>query len=126
MARHDKSVPGVGSFRAPLNAAFTGAAAPLGVGLNSSGRVVAGAGATGIIGVVCSPVDMAAGDPIDVYDIAEFVEFGGAAGTIYTADTTTGVIGTTAASATKTKIGFTVEADRLIVRVNADRGFDAT
>lgn len=126
MARHDKSVPGVGSLRAPLNAAFTGAAAPLGVGLNSSGRVVAGAGNTGIIGVVCSPVDMAAGDIIDIYDIAELVEFGGAAGTVYTANTTTGVISNAAASATQTKVGYAVEGDRLIVRVNADRGFDAT
>lgn len=126
MARIDKYQPVAGGFRAPLNAAFTGAAAPLGVGLNSSGRVVAGAGATGIIGVVCSPVDKAAGDPIDVMTAGELIEFGGAAGTVYTADTTSGAIGTTAASATKTKVGFTVEADRLIVRVQADRGFDAT
>ena len=76
--------------------------------------------------MVCSPVDKAAGDPIDVMTSGELVEFGGAAGTVYTADTTSGAIGTTAASATKTKVGFTVEADRLIVRVQADRGFDAT
>lgn len=126
MARIDKYDPISGGFRAPLNAAYTGAAAPIGVGLNSSGRVVAGAGVTGIIGVICCPYDKAAGDTVDVMTAGELAEFGGAAGTIYTADTTTGAIGTTAASATKTKVGFTVEADRLIVRVAADRGFDAT
>lgn len=126
MARIDKYDPVSGGFRAPLNAAFTGAAAPLGVGINSSGRVVAGAGQTGIIGVVCSPRDHAAGEWIDVMTDGELVEFGGAAGTAYTANTTTGVVSNGAASATQTKVGFTVEADRLIVRVNADRGFDAT
>lgn len=126
MARIDKYNPVSGGFRAPLNAAYTGAAAPLAVGLNSSGRVVAGAGQTGIVGVVCSPRDHAAGEPIDVMTHGELVEFAGAAGTIYTANTTTGVISNGAASATQTKVGFTVEADRLVVRVNADRGFDAT
>lgn len=125
MARIDKVVPGVGSFRAPLNAAFTGAVAPLGVGINTSGRVVAGAGDTGIIGIVVSPADMAAGEPIDVLRFAELVEFGGAAGTVYTANTTTGVITTGAASATQKVVGHTVEADRLIVGVQGPE-FDAT
>lgn len=125
MARIDKYDPYAGGFRAPLNAAFTGAAAPLGVGLNSSGRVVAGAGQTGIIGVVCSPADLAAADPIDVMTSGELVEFGGAAGTLYTANTTTGVISNSAASATQIVVGFTVEADRLIVRITPEQ-HDAT
>lgn len=116
MARIDKYQPVAGGFRAPLNAAYTGAAAPLGVGLNSSGRVVAGAGQTGIIAVICSPYDKAAGDIIDCMTNGELVEFGGAAGTVYTANTTTGVISSGAASATQVAIGFTAEADRLIVR----------
>lgn len=116
MARIDKYQPVAGGFRAPLNAALTGAAAPKAVGLNSSGRVVFGAGQTGIIGVICSPYDKGAGDIIDVMTNGELVEFGGAAGTLYSANTTTGVITNGAASATQVAIGFTVEADRLIVR----------
>jgi hypothetical protein len=89
MARIDKYQPVAGGFRAPLNAAYTGAVAAIGVGLNSSGRVVAGAGVTGIIGVVVSPYDKAARDIIDVMTAGEMVEFGGVAGTTYTANTTT-------------------------------------
>lgn len=124
MARIDKTEPNVGSFRAPLNAALTGAAAPLGVGLNSSGRVVAGAGVTGVIGVIVSPYDKAAGDIIDVLVGGQLVEFGGVAATVYTANTTTGAITSGAASATQKVVGHTVEAGRLIVRVTPP-GFDA-
>lgn len=117
MARIDKYQPVAGGFRAPLNAALTGAAAPLGVGINSSGRVVAGAGQTGIVGVIVSPYDKAAGDIIDNMTNGELVEFGGVAGTVYSANTTTGAITSGAASATQKVVGFTVEADRLIVRI---------
>lgn len=117
MARIDKVDPVGGNLRAPLAAAYTGSATPIGVGINSAGKVVAGAGQTGIIGVLCRPRDAAAGDVVDVTRNGELVEFGGAAGTKYTADTTTGVIGTSAPSATKVPIGFTVEADRLVVDV---------
>ena len=126
MARIDKTDSAVGGTRAPLNANLTGAAAPLGVGINSSGRVVAGASQTGIIGVIVSPYDKVAGDIIDVLQLADLVEFGGVAGTVYTANTTTGVISSAAASATQKVVGFTVEADRLVVRCMPDRGFDAT
>lgn len=117
MARIDKYQPVAGGFRAPLHAAYTGAAAAIGVSLNSSGRVVVGAGNTGITGVIVSPFDKAAGDTIDVMTAGEMVEFGGAAGTVYTANTTTGVISNAAASATQVKVGHTVEADRLVVRL---------
>lgn len=120
MARIDKSNPEAGTTRAPLNAAYTGASAPLGVGLNSSGRVVAGAGQTGIIGVVCIPEDKAAGDIVDVMRNGEIVDFVGAAGTRYSANTTTGVISNAAGSATQKVIGHTVEATRLVVFVTAD------
>lgn len=115
MARIDKYNPVGGGFRAPFAGAYTGAAAPIGVGLDSSGRVVAGAGQTGIIGVVCKPDNAAALEITDVMMHGELVEFAGAAGTVYTANTTTGAITSAAASATQTPIGFTVEADRLIV-----------
>lgn len=114
MARIDKYDPVDGGFRAPLNAAYTGAPAPVGVGLNSSGRVVAGAGVTGVVGVVCSPRDHVAGDPIDIMTDGELVEFAGAVGTVYFANGSTGVISDTPSDF---PIGFTSEATRLIVRV---------
>lgn len=120
MARIDKYHPVAGGFRAPLNAAFTATGAPLGVGLNGSGRVVAGAGTTGVVGVIMLPEDRAAGDMIDVMTAGEIVDFAGAAGTVYTANTTTGAITSGAASATQTPIGFTAEASRLIVRRSAN------
>ena len=121
MARIDKSNPEAGTTRAPLAAAYTGATAPLAVGLDTNGRVVAGAGQTGIIGVVCLPEDKAAGTPVDVMRNGELVEFVGAAGTVYTANTTTGVIDDTAKSATQKVIGHTVEATRLVVNVSIDQ-----
>lgn len=116
MARFDKYDPISGGFRAPLASAYTGSSTPIGVGLNSSGRVVPGAGQTGILGVIVQPADKAALSIVDVMDGGEIVEFAGAAGTVYCADTTTGVITATAPSATKTKVGHTVEATRLVVR----------
>lgn len=119
MARIDKYDPVSGGFRAPLNAnmAKTEPGNPIGVGLNASGRVVAGAGATGIVGLLDLHSAFKAGQVVDVMTDGEFVEFAGTAGTVYTADTTTGVLGTTAADATHTRVGHTVEADRLVARV---------
>lgn len=116
MARIDKYDPVSGGHRAPLHAARTGAAAPIGVGLNSSGRVVAGGGQTGIIGVLCKPDDAVAGEIIDIMQFGELVEFDGDAGTVYYADNTTGVISDTGGVGT-TRVGHTVEATRLVVRV---------
>lgn len=117
--RFDKYDPISGGFRAPLNAAYTGAAAAVGVGINSSGLVVVGAGVAGIAicGVVCLPGNKVAGAPVDVMTAGEIVEAGLAAGTLYTANTTTGVISSAAPSATQVVVGWTVEAARLIVRV---------
>lgn len=125
MARIDKYDPVGGGFRAPLAADRTGAAAPVGVGLDVNGRVVAGAGQTGIVGVLCKPDDAKAGDIVDVMKDGELVEFAGVAGTAYTANTTTGVISSAAGSATQIHVGHTVEATRLIVGANR-RPVDAT
>lgn len=126
MARIDKYDPVDGGFRAALFAdraatagAFGDANGPIGVGLDNQGRVVAGAGTTGIVGVLVCAKAMKAGDIVDVMTDGEIVEWGGAAGTVYTANTVTGVISTTALSATQTRIGHTVEASRLVCRVNA-------
>lgn len=118
MARIDKYDPVDGGFRAPLAADWAGQAAPLGVGLDVNGRVVPGAGQTGIVGVLCKPDAAKAGDPVDICRDAELVEFAGVAGTTYTALTTTGAIASTAADATHIVVGFTVEATRLIVGVS--------
>lgn len=116
-ARYDKYNPQVGNFRAALNAdlaKMTGN--PIGVGLNTSGNVVVGAGNTGIIGVLQTVKDMKAGDIVDVMTHGEIVGLVTVtAGVVVTADTTTGVLGVTAPSATKVAVGHTVEATRLVV-----------
>lgn len=118
MARIDKYDPVGGGFRASLAADRAGSALPVGVGLDVNGRIVAGIGQTGIIGVVCKPDAAVAGEVIDVMKDGELVEFAGVAGTVYTANTVTGVISSAAASATQIVVGHTVEATRLIVGVN--------
>lgn len=117
MARFDKYNPVGGGTRAPLAANWTGSAFAFGVGLDVNGRVVVGAGQSGIVGVVCLPKDKRAGDIVDCMKHGEIVEFAGAAGTVYTADTTTGVIADDAADATHIRVGHTVEATRLVVGV---------
>lgn len=116
MARYDKYEPFSGGFRAPL-AADTGAGAeftPIGVGLDSSGRVVAGAGTTGIMGVYIPHKLRKSGDIVDVMTDGEIVELTGlTAGTTYYAATADGVISTTA---TGKKLGSTVESTRMVVR----------
>lgn len=118
--RIDKYEPKVGGFRAPLAAdtVKTGAGNGKGVGLDAQGRVVAGVGNTGILGVLVLTKDMKAGDIVDVMSAGEMVEASGmTAGTVYTANTVTGVITNAAVSVTQIKVGFTVEATRLIVRM---------
>ena len=117
MARIDKYDPVGGGFRAPLAAAWAGQAAPIGVGLDANGRVVPGAGNTGIIGVLCKPDAAAANSIVDIMKDGELVEFAGVAGTVYTANTGTGVISNAAMSAAQVPVGHTVEATRLIVGV---------
>jgi hypothetical protein len=122
MSRFDKVVPGVGSFRAKLNAALTSAnvGKAYGVSLNATGRVVIG-GTTiaDICGVIVVNEAMAAGDPIDVMRLGEVVEFTATAGAASTAGTayyaaTNGDISTTN---TGKAVGRTVEVGRLVVHV---------
>lgn len=117
-SRYDKYDPMVGGFRAPLNVdTVKNTGLPLGVGLNSSGRVVVGAGNTGVIGVLVLTKDMKAGDIVDVMTSGECVDCTTlTAGTVISANTTTGVLSNAAASATQTPVGFTVEATRLVIR----------
>jgi hypothetical protein len=117
MARYDKVEPKSGSFRAELAVAIEAAdvAKPLGVGLDGNGRVVKGAGATGVLAVLVVDAPKAVGTVVDCMTAGEIADVAGlAAGTVYYADGAAGVIGT---DNTDVRIGHTAEADRLVVRV---------
>lgn len=130
VTRYDKTDPYGSTHRAPLavNWDNTNANKIVGVGINSSGALVIGAGQTGIIGVIVLPVGKkndgtlfngpVAGTPVDFITDGEVLNFkatlsGAAAGTKYFA-ATNGVISTTN---TGTPVGYTIEADRFIVHV---------
>lgn len=141
--RWDKYDGYVGNFRATFNADITTDAANLvlGVGLNSSGLLVVGAGSSGLVGIIIIPVGIdihgylleppQAGDVIDVGKHGEIVNFSttaftsGAflagtapvAGTKYYAHTD-GTVNATATGVGSIYIGHTVEASRLIVNVD--------
>jgi hypothetical protein len=122
MARVDKTESAVGVIRGTLAADFAEAAynIPVGVGINSSGLVVVGAGQSGIAGVVIPDrTAYKAGSRCDIFVLAEIVldddDTDLLAGTAYYVNNTTGAV--TATSAGGTKIGFTIEADRLAVRM---------
>lgn len=112
MARIDKYDPVDGGFRAPLAADYAGSDVPVGIGLDLNGRVVVGGGNTGVVAVLCKPDPAKAGEIVDCMTDGELVEFAGVAGTVY-GSSVTGAI--TAGGATR--VGHTVEATRLIVRV---------
>lgn len=119
MSRYDKYDPTDGGFRAPLAAATVAGQewVAKAVGLDASGRVVLGAGNTGIIGVYVPHGLKAAGDIVDVMTEGEIVEMTGqTAGTVVSAAVADGTLG--AAGVGKPKVGFTVEATRLVVRVH--------
>jgi hypothetical protein len=91
----------------------------IGVGLDVNGLVVPGAGQTGVVGILILTMNKGAGDIVDVMTDGEVVEAGLAAGTTYFAAAADGVISASApaAGAAGVKVGHTVEAGRLIVRV---------
>lgn len=126
MARFDKYEPKGGGFRAPLAAdqdATPGGVgdsdAPIAVGLNSDGEVVPGEGNSGVVGVLCLTQSKRAGDIVDVMTDGDVVEFGGTAGTAYFGATADGEIST--GSTGDVYLGHTVEANRLVVRVETGR-----
>ena len=118
-ARYDKYDPISGGFRAPLNADWLDAdvGIPFAVGLNASGKVVKGAGTTGVRAVlVVDAIGKKANDIVDCMTAGEIVDVTSpalAAGTKYAGVAATGVI---AASGVGSEVGYTVEATRLIVR----------
>ena len=149
MARYDKYDPISGGFRAPLAAnltpSSTGEFGPKAVSLDNTGRVVVGtAGTTGLVGILvknaprlpvgpaslisdrgynaAAPIGLMAGDVVDVMTSGEIVDLAGAGITglaagqpIYT--TAAGALTNVATG--NTKVGYTVEADRMIVRIAA-------
>lgn len=128
MARYDKYVPDLSGTRAPLNAdwldADLGKVVP--VSLNASGKVIKGtAGQSGFIGVLCLTKKRFAGDIVDVMQLGDIVELTGTvAGQKYY-----GVADGSGISTTVVKdlyVGFTVEADRLVVRCGLQSGVAAT
>ncbi len=130
MADYDIVNPYGNSFRAKLAAAWdaTNKRKVYAVGLDANGKVVKGAGVTGIRGLVVITRAMKANEVVDVMKRGEMVSFGptagtpdedyGVAGTDYYANATTGVV-TATPSAGGTYVGHTVEADRLIVDVDS-------
>lgn len=127
MARYDKYDGKVGGFRAPL-AADWGAGTvgvPTGVGLDANGRIVAGAGNTGVIGVLVIDSPMNAGDVVDTMTAGEIVDVTGLdAGSVHYADGADGSLDAAApaAGANATRVGWTVEAQRLVVRASQVQG----
>lgn len=116
MARYDKYDPISGGFRAPLAVAVTATSGPgatnaigvpLGVGLNGSGAVVLGAGATGVLAVCVFDQAKVIGDIADCMTAGEIVDLDEAVfdpGVIYYG-ASTGAVNTTATGA---RLGVTV------------------
>lgn len=119
MARTDKTESAIGVTRGTLLADVVQAdwGKPIGVGINSAGLTVRGAGQSGIVGVIIADkTNYKAGTRCDIFgNGSEIVEFVGVPGTVYYALNADGVVSSTATAGTK--IGFTVEADRLVVTI---------
>jgi hypothetical protein len=100
--------------RAPAGTAIATGGVVRTVKLNAGGSVVY-AGTADALGVVVNAGTIAAGHTIGILLKGEIIEFGGVAGVGYYAQAS-GSVGT-ANPTTDTKVGFTVEADRLVVNM---------
>jgi len=132
MPRVDKTHSAVGVTRAILNATITSGSwnTVLGMGINSSGKAVVGAGTTGIIGVaIFDRTNCKAGAQCDIFSLAE-IDMGATAltaGRAYWLDGTTGALAVGASgtgaqpgsgsgfSAGSARCGYAIETDRLKV-----------
>lgn len=121
-ARVDKTDSSVGVVRGLNNAdiANTEWDHMRAVGINASGKVVLGAGQSGIRGIaIFDATKYRAGVRVDIFKLGEIVLTGAdilLAGTSYTANTTTGVISSAAVSASQIAIGYTQESDRFVIQ----------
>lgn len=121
-ARIDKTESSVGVVRGTLAADISSGDRNemRAVGVNSSGLVVLGAGQSGIKGIaIFDSTNYRAGSRVDIFKLGEIILTGSsqlAAGTSYTANTTTGVVSNAAASASQIAVGYTQEADRFVIQ----------
>jgi hypothetical protein len=124
-ARYDKYDPISGGFRAPLAAdwADNQKGIPFAVTLDGNGRVIKVAAADTALAVLVIDSAKSAGDIVDCMTDGEIVQVGLAAGTVYytKADATLEAVAP-GAGVSKVRAGFTVEADRLVVRVDKVQG----
>lgn len=131
MARYDKYDPYGGGFRALLAANWLDADVDkvFGVGLDAAGKLVKGAGASGMVGVIVLTLPRKVNEgQVDIMTDGCIVDFGptagvpgtdfGVPGTKYYANATTGVVSSTGGAGTYF-VGHTVEKDRLEVRFHA-------
>lgn len=126
MARYDKYDPVSGGFRAPLAADWVqgDVGQVRAVALDGNGRVVKVAAVDTALAVVVIDKLKFANDVVDCMTAGEIVDVAGlAAGTIYytKADATIEAVAP-AAGVNKVKVGHTVEATRLVVRVEKVQG----
>lgn len=118
MARYDKYEPYAGGFRAPLHEDTVAGEEfePFAVGLNADGRVVKGAGNTGVVGVYIAHGTRNAGDIVDVMTDGDIVELADLTAGTAVYGQTDGSIDDNDAGVGAVKLGHTVEATRLVVR----------
>ena len=135
MARYDKYDPITGGFRAAVAADYADAdlGKIFGVGIDTNGKLVKGAGNTGVVGVLVVTSKPGRVGPTKEIAVVDVMREGcitdfcptdgnvgvdtGVAGTAYYANPTTGEISSTAAAGA-IYVGFTVEPGRLEVNVN--------
>lgn len=132
MARYDKYEPYAGGFRALLAADWLEAdlETVIGVGLDSSGRVVKGSGQSGVVGVLVLTKARKAGEVVDVMTDGEIVDMNrrGPRSAPVAVTANPGVIWHAAANGAVApraadvvnngaRVGHSVEGTRLVVRV---------
>lgn len=142
MSRYDKYNPISGGFRASVSTAWNATSGPAGVTdlfrvtgvqLNASGRLVRATSALAACGIIVVHGAKGATEIVDVMTQGEVVELdaldiqGGTAptaGTAYYLDTTAGRLTATAPAAgvNAYRVGYTVEASRLVVRTGLVQG----
>lgn len=129
MARIDKTDSAIGMQRVEAGWAADAVTGELdnvrGVGIDTTGKAVIGAGNTGVVGLsVRSKIFRRAGDVAEYISLGEIVEIEGLdAGTKYFVDPTTGELtadeddGADPTPVANIPVGYTIEADRLVVRL---------
>ena len=129
MARYDKVVPKNGVYRATLASDYPPADVEkiIGVGHDANGRLVKGAGVSGITAVLVLTKAYNAGTRVDPMTSGEIVEFGptagvpgtdfGLPGKVYYSDAAGNIVVKPADTTGLTRVGHTVEGQRLVVRV---------